>query len=103
MREDSFRQWMMAEGTMQKRPMDDAVSRCGRLENELGVSLDKEYEADGGQGVIDRLVYTREDQRQGRPAPAGLSIPKGANIYNAVASLRSAARKYFKFCGAGKQ
>lgn len=88
---------------MQKRPMDDAVSRCGRLENEMGVSLDMEYEADGGRAFIDRLTYTKEDQRQGRPAPAGLSIPKGADIYNAVASLRSAARKYFEFCGAGKQ
>ena len=36
-----------------------------------GVSLDKEYEADGGQSFIGRPRYTRKDQRQVRPAPAG--------------------------------
>ena len=99
MREDEFRKWMEAQGAMQKRPIGDAVSRCRRIEAELQVNLAREFEEDGGRTLLDTLTYTREDEAQGRPAPGGLRIASGANIYNAVSSVRSAARKYFEFCG----
>ena len=97
-REDEFRLWMIEQGTMGKRPMIDAISRCRRLMNCLHIELDEEYKKDGGKKLISLLEYTAEDERLGNPAPSGIDFGKGANIKNGMASLRGAARKYFEFC-----
>ena len=99
MREEEFRTWMAGLGTMGKRPIADAMSRCRRLVNCLDISLDAEYLKDGGEGLIKLLEYTAEDERLGHPAPEGITFEKGASIRNGMASLRGAARKYFEFCG----
>ena len=98
MREDEFRCWMETQGNLQKRPIGDAISRCRRIETEMQISLDAEYTKDCGLSLLERLTYTKADGAQGLPAPEGLRIVPGANIYNAVSSLRSAAKKYFEFC-----
>lgn len=98
MREEEFRVWMINLGTMGKRPIADAMSRCRRIVSGLGVDLDAEYLKDGGESLIELLEYTAEDERLGQPAPKGINFAKGANIKDGMASLRGAVRKYFEFC-----
>ena len=98
MRDDEFRSWMEAQGNIQKRPIGDALSRCKRIETEMRISLDAEYAKDGGLNLLKTLAYTKADESRGLPAPEGLRIAEGANIYNAVSCIKSAAKKYFEFC-----
>ena len=98
MRDEEFKLWMINQGTMGKRPIGDAVSRCRRLTSCLQIDLDEEFKKDGGSSLISLLEYTAEDERLGHPAPSGIDFEKGANIKNGMASLRGAARKYFEFC-----
>lgn len=39
MREESFKIWMQNLGTMGPRPIGDAISRCRRVKNGLGIDL----------------------------------------------------------------
>lgn len=95
MKEESFRSWLT--GRMDSRPMSDCISRCRRIEQQLRVDLDTEYEADGGAEIIDTLSYSADDQANGLPAPDGLIFKEGANIRNGMNSLKSAASNYMKF------
>lgn len=98
MRKDEFINWMQTYGGMRGQPVGDAVSRCKRIEDSLRLDLDAEYQKDGGRSVIDTLTYTSADEAHGRPAPDGLELAPGANVRNALASLKSAVKKYFEFC-----
>ena len=98
MREDAFISWMRSQGTMGVRPMCDAVSRCKRICKGLNIDLDAEYAKDGGRSVIARLEYSAQDARAGKEIPGGLDFAPGVNLKNGMASLKSAAKKYFAFC-----
>ena len=107
MRRESFKAWLEKYGKlgvepMSKRPIDDALSRCNRLETRLHVDLDVEYEKDRGDSFLDLLEYTKEDGSIGKEVPKGLFFKPGADLYNGMASLKSAAKKYFEFCTATK-
>ena len=43
-------------------------------------------------------IYAWLRERGFRSAPKGIDFAGGANIKNGMASLRSAAKKYFEFC-----
>ena len=103
MRDQQFWNWMKTVGKedhtpMVLAPMRDAMSRCQRVENGFGVDLDEEFNRDKGKSVIDRLNYSREDEQMNVAAPKGLYFKPGANLYNGLASLKNAAKKYFRFC-----
>jgi len=83
---------------MSERPIDDALSRCARIEKSLNIDLDSEFNKDGGRAILACLEYTADDERIRKPAPVGIVFERGANIRNGMASLRNAARKYFEFC-----
>lgn len=100
MRENEFRRWMLGLGTMQLRPIGDAVSRCRRVIKALQVSLDAEYRKDGCASLLQKLEYTAEDERRGTSVDAGFDFSPGANLRNGMASLRAAVKKYVEFCKA---
>lgn len=107
MRRDNFCSWLEKYGKqgiepMSKRPINDALSRCGRVEKSLNIDLDEEYVKDNGLSLIGLLEYSSEDEILGRPVPDGIEFEIGANIRNGMASLRSACKKYFEFCEATK-
>ena len=102
MREDAFLAWMKGLGTIGSRPMSDAISRCRRICKGLNIDLDDEYAKDEGRSVIEQLEYSAEDVSRGKAVPASLGFAPGANLKNGMASLRSAAKKYFEFCSATK-
>lgn len=96
MQEETYRAWL--RGHLAPRPLSDSVSRCRRIEKGLGTDLDAEYACDGGAALLARLAYGTEDAALGHPAPAGLAFAPGADLRGGLASLRSAAAGYFKFC-----
>lgn len=98
MRENEFRRWMFGLGTMQLRPIGDAISRCGRVIKALRVDLDAEYIKDRCDSVLQKLQYTAEDEKQGIPVDVGFDFSPGANLRNGMASLRAAINKYVRFC-----
>lgn len=95
-RESALRAWLT--GKIEKRPIGDCISRCKRIENGLRINLDDEWKKDNGASVVDLLTYSRDDQNRGAPPPHGIIFQRGADIYNGMASLRSAAVRYFDFC-----
>lgn len=98
MRENEFRRWMFGLGTMQLRPIGDAISRCRRVIKALRVDLDAEYIKDRCDSVLQKLQYTAEDEKQGIPVDVGFDFSPGANLRNGMASLRAAINKYVRFC-----
>ena len=96
MQDYKFKKWLETSG-ISKRPIADALSRCRRLENGLRIDLDLEYAKDNGRTLIELLTYTANDENNNKPAPKGIYFTKGANLKNGMASLRSAAKKYFEF------
>lgn len=103
MRENEFREWMLGLGTMQLRPVGDAVSRCRRVVRSLNVDLDIEYNKDRCVSILKKLEYTTEDARRGLPVDSGFGFMPGANLKNGMASLRAAVNKYIEFCNATKR
>ena len=98
MRENEFRRWMLGLGTMQLRPIGDAVSRCKRVIKALHVSLDAEYRKDGCASLVQKLEYTAEDENRGASVDTGFEFSPGANLRNGMASLRAAINQYMRFC-----
>lgn len=100
MRENEFRKWMLALGTMQVRPIADAISRCRRVSKALDIDLDTEYIKDRCASLLQKLEYTAEDARFGMRVDAGFHFSPGANLRTGMASLRAAVNKYIEFCNA---
>lgn len=100
MRENEFREWMLQCGTMQLRPIGDAISRCRRVIKALDVDLDAEYSKDRCASLLQKLAYTAEDVSLNTPIDASFGFAPGANLRNGMASLRAAVNKYVDFCNA---
>lgn len=96
MHSESYRDWL--QGKLSKRAVSDSISRCGRIEECLKLSLDDEYQRDGGRSLVGLLEYSTNDEKLNRPVPSGIVFKPGSDIRNGMASLRSAVIKYFKFC-----
>lgn len=98
MKDKEFREYMEKLGTMQKRPVSDAVSRCKRIERDLGVDLDNEYLKDKGKTLIVELEYSFQDAINKVPLPGKLSFPGNPeNVKHSMDTLRSAIKKYMEF------
>ena len=70
------------------------IGNCSTIEEHEG-DLDAAYERDSMASLMERLQYSKADEREGRPARH--SIPINGNVYNGTATLRSAANLYLSF------
>ena len=75
------------------------IARCMRIEEKLFIDLDDEYRKDGGSGLLNRLKYYRDEQRQRKQPQCGLKFEENADIYIGMNSLRASVKKYFEFRG----
>ena len=94
MQETQFKKWLDGKGH-NNRVVSSVMSRCGKIERELKLDLDKEFTADNGESLLQKLKYSVEDELHSRPAPRGLIV--SGNIRNILASLKSAAKTYMDF------
>jgi hypothetical protein len=101
MRDDEFASWLSEThrtrvGTrLGRRPQSDALSRCRRVESHEG-NLDAHFARDRMKHLLDRLTYSRTDERNGISARHSISID--GDVVNGTASLRNAADLYRRFC-----
>jgi hypothetical protein len=92
MQENSFRLWLLTSrgiGTVASR-----LSNCRVVEKWEG-SLDEHYSHDNLESLLDRLTYTKDDERLNRPARH--NIPIDGNIYNGTATYKAAVSLYKQF------
>jgi len=69
----------------QKKAVSDCISRCSTVEKALHVDLHNEYLQDGGDSIIKKLSYSKDDFRNNVPAPAEFSFK--AIPHNSAATL----------------
>ncbi len=97
MQEQPFRAWLrdvreQVEGSIATRLAD-----CSLVERHEG-DLDAHWNADGLRGLLDRLTYSREDERNGRSP--GHNVPTKGDLYNNSATFKAAVNLYRKFLDA---
>jgi hypothetical protein len=103
MREREFEQWLIQSyRTKDGVPMaattrHSRVFNCQTLEAHEG-DLDGHFARDRFRALLERLSYSKDDERAG--APAKHRIPINGNVYNGMATLRSALNLYIQFCEA---
>jgi len=92
MQENSFRLWLLNNrgiGTVASR-----LSNCRVVEKWEG-SLDEHFSHDNLESLLNRLTYTKDDERLNRPARH--TIPIDGNIYNGTATYKAAVSLYKQF------
>lgn len=94
MREDAFRSWLSNNRSYGTGTVNSRVSNCKTVEGCEG-DLDQLFERDLLRGLVDKLTYSKADERQNRPARH--QIPINGNVYNGTATLRSAVSLYRQF------
>ena len=94
MRDRAFRDWLSDSGKT-VRVVSDYASRCNRVEQELRLDLDAEYQKDHGIELLRILTYTKDDAAG--KVPPQISFRNGADIYNGMASIKSSVNSYFSF------
>ncbi len=101
MREDAFRTWLSNSrrngnsALLDARTVNSRLSNCKTVERYEG-NLDDHFDKDQLSGLIERLMYSTEDERGNRPARH--RIPINGNVRNVTATLKTAARLYREFC-----
>ena len=92
MQEKRFRNWLRTD--LKKESVDARVSICKRVEKNEG-DLDDHWDADGLAGLIDRLTYSKEDERNKEPPKHKVQID--GKIYDGTVTLKAAVVSYRKF------
>lgn len=94
MRQDEFRFWLCRAKGLKESTAGSRVSNCLTVEKYEG-ALDILFKQDRFSVLLDRLSYSKEDQRQN--CPPRHEIPIDGDIYNGTATLRCAIRLYKEF------
>lgn len=89
-----FKSWLENNG-YDAMSVKSRYSNCERVEGELGVDLDEEYEKDGMEELLSKFQFSKEDARIGKRAQHGIVIR--GDVYNGTATLRSALNLYQRF------
>lgn len=95
-KEEAFRSWLLKTrglGTVASR-----LSNCRVVEKWEG-DLDDHFKRDRLDGLIARLTYTKDDEKQSRPARH--KIPIDGNVYNGTATYKAAVSLYKRFLEEG--
>ena len=93
MREIDYRQWLKSQ-EYEAHTISSGMSNIARVEKVCG-DLDEHYGRDRMANLIEALKYSRDDQRRNRPNLS--AIPINGDIYNNLATYRSAAELYKRF------
>lgn len=90
---EAFAKWLRDLGHPETS-VRDYCAEARRVEVHYG-DLDRAYDHDHLQALLNLLTYTRDDERRGRKNPARFQIH--GNTYNNLATYRSALRKFALF------
>ena len=100
MNSEAFKKWLLTEYVQRngkllgKGTQISRVANCSTVEQMEG-SLDNHFRRDGMRGLLERLSYSSDDAREGRPARH--SVPIDGDIANGTSTYRAAINLYRKF------
>ena len=89
----TFKGWLLAGG-MTPRAARDYVSRLDRVARAYG-DVDAQFAKDRCGSLLRDLAYSTADRD--RDAPNRSRVKIDGDVYNGLASLRTAVRKYVEF------
>lgn len=95
MDERNFRLWM--EESKNYHTARTYTARCIRVETEMGIDLDEQYEKDQGQSLMQQLKYSRKESRDGVQPKCGIAFDIDVDVYTGMHSLRTSVKKYFEY------
>lgn len=91
-----YERWL-EQHELEPRTVETYKSDARRIEKEYG-NLDRLYDEDRLVGIFQDLEYSKDDERDNRPNRSKIVIDaKDGSPYKALASYRSALRKYCDF------
>ena len=90
---EAFRDWLKAQ-PFKPATVSTKWADTSRIEKLYG-DLDASYDADGFQGILKQLAYTKTDERDGRSNPSQILID--GNLYNGLSAYRAALALYARF------
>jgi hypothetical protein len=96
MDESQFTKWLKEKYS--KRTIQSRLSNCRRVEEFEG-DLDSHFTKDEGISLVKCLIYSADDKRNNRKARH--AIPINGDIYDGTATLKQAAKLYFRFKSGG--
>ena len=85
--EDQFKQWLIVEKKQSKKVAGDIVSRCKRIERELGFGLLESFSSN--DAYIDLMRAIRDKFRRPSEQPSA--------AYSRTSTLRHSVRKLLEF------
>lgn len=94
MKTNEFITWLINEKKFKPLVALSRASNCRKVEKEYG-NLDLHFHLDKGASIFALLKYSKEDERKKRPAKNNILIE--GNVYNGLATLRQAIRRYIEF------
>ena len=101
MREQEFRRWLAnwvtpSGGSLDTGTTNFYVNSVINVEQAENINMDEEFEKDSMASVYQLYTYSANDERNNRPNPTNLDIPK--RIRGSIADIRSALNHYRRFC-----
>ncbi|MBV8972893.1 MAG: DUF91 domain-containing protein [Sphingomonadaceae bacterium] len=94
-----YRRWLEAQ-EYSANTIATQLSYASRAEDAYG-DLAAHFASDRLAAVLDSLRYSTDDRRRGRPNPAKVKI--SGDLYNTLASVRSAVGLYRRFLDGGSE
>lgn len=95
MDERNFRLWMEKEKNY--HTARTYTSRCIRVESEMGINLDEQFEKNQGSELMQKLKYSRKESREGLQPQCGITFDVDVDVYSGMHSLRASVKKYFEY------
>lgn len=95
MDERNFRLWM--ETTKNYHTARTYTARCIRVETEMSINLDEQYDLDKGDRLMQTLKYSRKEAREGKQPQCGIVFDLDVDVYSGMHSLRASVKKYFEY------
>lgn len=95
MDERNFRLWM--ETTKNYHTARTYTARCIRVETEMNINLDEQYDLDKGDRLMQTLKYSRKEAREGKQPQCGIVFDLDVDVYSGMHSLRASVKKYFEY------
>ncbi len=97
MQEQPFRAWLRDVREQVEGSIATRVADCRLVERHEG-DLDAHWSADGLRKLLDRLTYSREDERNDTPPKH--NVPTKGDLYDNSATFKAAVNLYRKFLDA---
>lgn len=97
MRETEYRSFL-TERNLSERTREHRIRALKRIERAYDIDLDIAFAEDGLTRIVETLIYSAADGRNGRANPSKINVERG-DIRAVLAWYKSHLADYIRFCG----